>query len=186
MQKAIFQSKRLNIALKWPRIVQSDSYTANPLGLVLSEESWYLVALIEHYARVYPLSLISETTVLNEHFQRPESFDLSAFWSRWKRVMAESRPAFPAVMEIVPSLANDLGERVFEDVPALIRKSDRDGEGRIRVAVTFASLSAARSFALANGSAVKIVEPKGLLLSVLDSAEQTLSLYGGELDYRSL
>ncbi|MPY91935.1 MAG: WYL domain-containing protein [Acidimicrobiia bacterium] len=63
------------------------SRSVEPLGLVLKAGIWYLVAAHGDQVRTYRLSRVSAATLLDGHFDRPERFDLAAWW-------AESSAAF--------------------------------------------------------------------------------------------
>ncbi|WP_454622369.1 helix-turn-helix transcriptional regulator [Bradyrhizobium cenepequi] len=51
-----------------------------PLGIVLKSGAWYLVGRVETSVRTYRISRILELEILREHFERPEAFDLPAYW----------------------------------------------------------------------------------------------------------
>jgi len=52
----------------------------DPLGLVLKAGRWYLVAAHRGQPRTYRMSRITAATVRDEHVDRPEGFDLGAWW----------------------------------------------------------------------------------------------------------
>jgi predicted DNA-binding transcriptional regulator YafY len=52
-----------------------------PLGLVLKGGIWYLVARSGGQERTYRVSRVSAVRVCEERFERPERFDLGAYWS---------------------------------------------------------------------------------------------------------
>lgn len=177
IQRAIFRSRRLKIGLQWPRAGQSGTYVASPLGLVGDAEDWYLVAQIDDFVRVYPLTIVSEVTELDETFRRPDSFDLPAFWSRWKRVIMERKSGFAADVEISLAIASALDALVRESVVEMVRSLPHTQNGKVRLEVTFPDFTTARSFALGHGGAVIVVRPRELVLSVCDYARQTLRQY---------
>ena len=51
-----------------------------PLGLVLKGGNWYLAGSVEGSVRTYRVARILDCTVLDERFERPGDFDLTAFW----------------------------------------------------------------------------------------------------------
>src|SRR4029077_5778694 len=52
-----------------------------PLGLVLKAGVWYLVAMAAGQARTYRVSRVASAVVTDERVERPEGFDLAAFWA---------------------------------------------------------------------------------------------------------
>jgi len=51
-----------------------------PLGLVLKGGAWYLAARVGADVRTYRVSRVLELRITDERFERPEAFDLAAFW----------------------------------------------------------------------------------------------------------
>lgn len=51
-----------------------------PLGLVLKGGSWYLAGLVDNSIRTYRIARVLSCTVLDTGFDRPEAFDLAAYW----------------------------------------------------------------------------------------------------------
>ena len=66
--------------------------TLDPLGLVLKGGAWYLVARRSAGMRVYRVSRFVSVRVRHEPFERPEDFDLGAYWQEWSRTFEASRP----------------------------------------------------------------------------------------------
>jgi predicted DNA-binding transcriptional regulator YafY len=66
--------------------------TLDPLGLVLKAGAWYLVARRSAGMRVYRVSRFVSVRLREDTFERPEDFDLSAFWEEWSRTFETSRP----------------------------------------------------------------------------------------------
>ena len=56
------------------------SRTLGPLGLVLKGGVWYVVAAVDGQIRTYRASRVVGATLLDEPVDRPEGFDLAAFW----------------------------------------------------------------------------------------------------------
>jgi predicted DNA-binding transcriptional regulator YafY len=51
-----------------------------PLGLVLKGGVWYVVALVDGQVRTYRASRVVAATLLDRPIDRPDDFDLAAFW----------------------------------------------------------------------------------------------------------
>jgi predicted DNA-binding transcriptional regulator YafY len=56
------------------------SRTLGPLGLVLKGGVWYVVAAVDGQIRTYRASRVVGARLLDEPVDRPEDFDLAAFW----------------------------------------------------------------------------------------------------------
>ena len=177
LQKAVIQSKRIEFEIRWPRPGQSGRYAADPLGLVAAAEDWYLVAGIEGFARAYPLSMIRDVVIARHPSVRPPDFDLAAFWVGLEKRARASRPSFRTVLAIDRVLVQELSGQVTESAAEILDAASPDSAGGILVSVTIPDLPAARSFALAHGSAVAVVEPIALAMSVKEFARQTVLRY---------
>jgi predicted DNA-binding transcriptional regulator YafY len=69
--------------------------TLDPLGIVLKAGSWYLVATVADRAaesgapRTYRVSRMHEVAVLDDRFERPDSFDLRTHWDAYQADYAQ-------------------------------------------------------------------------------------------------
>src|SRR6266571_2486688 len=69
------------------RVVQR---TVDPLGLVLKGGAWYLVAHRSAGMRVYRVSRFASVRIREDGFERPEGFELAAYWDEWSRTFEAS------------------------------------------------------------------------------------------------
>jgi predicted DNA-binding transcriptional regulator YafY len=75
---AVWNSRRIEVRYEsWKGEV---ARTLDPLGLVLKSGVWYLVARAGGQPRTYRVSNIVSLTTTDETFERPQRFDLAAFW----------------------------------------------------------------------------------------------------------
>ena len=95
---------------------------------------------------VYRVSRIAAVRPLDELFERPAGFELTAFWEEWSRAFEQSRPTL------------DVTVRVSEDVRRFL-----PGEPRIeadgRVVVAFDDLAEAHRELLRFGADLEVLEP---------------------------
>jgi predicted DNA-binding transcriptional regulator YafY len=95
----------------------------DPLGLVLKAGAWYLVAHRVAGMRVYRVSRVTSVRPLEELCERPDGFELSAYWAEWSRAFEESRP------RVEVTARGPKGERtlVFESLEEARREMLRYG-----------------------------------------------------------
>ena len=177
LQDAVFHGKMVELKIAWPRPDQGGIYLISPIGIVESQGSWFLAAGLEDFIRIYPLNFISEATITDRTFVRPESFDLPAFWAKWKDGMNRSKPKFSVKLAISPEIAKDLDSWVSEKVLPLANDLLQRDDGKIVMDVTFPSLFSARSYALTHGSAVEVLGSEELRRTIVDFAAQTKAIY---------
>src|SRR5205823_12183595 len=64
----------------------------DPLGLVLKGGAWYLVAHRSAGMLVYRVSRFASVRIRDDGFERPEGFELAAYWEEWSRTFEASLP----------------------------------------------------------------------------------------------
>ena len=147
LASAVWRGCRVRIRYReGNRVVQR---TIDPLGLVLKAGAWYLVAHRVAGMRVYRVSRVASVRALEETCQRPDGFDLSAYWHEWSRAFEESRPR----------------------VEVTVR-----GPKGVR-AMTFESLSEAQRELLRFGTELEVLEPVELRTRIAETAREVAALY---------
>ena len=158
---ATWQGKRLGTRYREGRkVVQR---TLDPLGLVLKGGAWYLVARRSAGMRVYRVSRFASVRVRDEGFQRPEEFELPAFWEEWSRTFEQSLPRVEVKVR-----ASELARRFL---PA-----DQQGDGGVYV-VGFQSLEVAFRELLKFGPDAEVLEPPQLRRRLAATAREVAALY---------
>jgi predicted DNA-binding transcriptional regulator YafY len=143
------------------RIVQR---TVDPLGLVLKGGAWYLIARRSAGMRVYRVSRVAAVRALDDVFERPAGFEITAFWEEWSRSFEQSRARI------------DVTIRVSEEVRRFL-----PGEPRIQddgsVVVAFENLGAAYRELLRFGIDVEVLAPAELRERIADAGRGIAALY---------
>jgi predicted DNA-binding transcriptional regulator YafY len=91
---ATWQEQRLSARYREGRRVVRR--TLDPLGLVLKAGAWYLVARRSAGMRVYRVSRFVSVHVRDDTFERPEDFDLAAFWEEWSQTCKPATASTPS------------------------------------------------------------------------------------------
>jgi len=88
---AVWEQRRIRMHYRSWR--SEKQRVADPLGLVLKGGAWYVVAQTEEGLRTYRVARILKLDVLEKSFERPEGFDLEAYWrDSTKRLEVELHP----------------------------------------------------------------------------------------------
>lgn len=135
--------------------------TVHPLGLVHKTGTWYLVAQHRRSARVYRVDRIARAEASSAPAQRPDGFDLAAFWDAWEREYAAELPSFSAEVRLGPTAQryrDALGALGPRDV--VDERLDRDGWRRQTLVFDTPAVAAAALLALA--PEVEVVAPATL------------------------
>ncbi len=179
IQEAVWQDRRLRLAYRRADGARRERLV-DPYGLVAKASIWYLVAGAGGEIRVYRVSRVLAATLTDEPFERPPGFDLAAYWAAWSAEFEASRPKYAATLRVSPEAIPILPLMLGEGVHALLaRAGSPDGEGWIRLSLTFDSLEGARSLALGLGTMVEALAPAELRASVAEWAERTAAFYRG-------
>jgi predicted DNA-binding transcriptional regulator YafY len=159
---ATWQEQRLSARYREGRRVVRR--TLDPLGLVLKAGAWYLVARRSAGMRVYRVSRFVSVHVRDDTFERPDDFDLAAFWEEWSQTFEASRPRVDVTLR-----ASDL---VLRHLPREVQA----GDGVYTVG--FESLEEAFRELLKFGPDAEVLEPVELRDRIAAAAREVAGLYG--------
>jgi predicted DNA-binding transcriptional regulator YafY len=137
--------------------------TLDPLGLVLKGGAWYLVAHRSAGMRVYRVSRFASVTIRDDGFDRPEGFELAAYWEEWSRSFESSRPRVEVKVR-----ASELTRRFL---PADLRSEDGV------YVVGFESFEEAFRELLKFGPDAEVLEPVELRGRLAATAREVADLY---------
>jgi predicted DNA-binding transcriptional regulator YafY len=134
LSEAVWESQRIQI--NYDRGDKTVDRVLEPLGLVLKAGVWYLIAAAEGQPRTYRVSRVMRVDSLDEQFDRPDSFDLAAFWTESSSAYERDTPTIEVVLRLagerLPRLHGVVGDRPFETLERL-EQSDPDGWVRVRL-----------------------------------------------------
>ena len=108
--------------------------------------------------RVYRVSRIQSTELTDEHFERPDTFDLVAFWNEWSATFEKSLYPYPVTLRVASESLSELSYLFGDWVQTrqtLLQSGSPDEQGRITLSLYFESLSHARSHLLGFGTSVR-------------------------------
>ncbi len=150
----------------------------DPLGLVAKGGVWYLVARAsEGEVRSYRVSRVTSARVSEEACERPEGFDLAAFWAGSVARFKSHAPSFRATLRAHKSVLHLLpyaGRFSRVESPG-----EADAGGWATVRMRFQFEEDAVGLALGFGTKVEVVEPDDLREKILRMAEEVVRFYKG-------
>jgi predicted DNA-binding transcriptional regulator YafY len=158
---ATWQGRRLSARYREGRKIVRR--TLDPLGLVLKSGAWYLVARRSVGMRVYRVSRFASVRMRDDGFERPEGFDLAAYWEESSRAFEASRRRVEVKIR-----ASELVRRFLPH--------DVRGEDGVFV-VGFESLEEAFRELLKFGPDAEVLEPAELRERIAAAAAEVASLY---------
>jgi predicted DNA-binding transcriptional regulator YafY len=146
-----------------------------PLGLVAKAGVWYLVWESNGKTSYRRAASLLEAELLEETFDYPEDFTLSDYW---RAACAEAEgdfQAFRATVRATSGVAAALARQAEAGRTEVVSLSGT--EAWVRLELSFDSMDSARHGLMAWGSAVEVLEPEALRLSIIDYAKQIAALY---------
>lgn len=176
LSEAVWESQRIQIA--YDRGDKTVDRILEPLGLVLKAGVWYLIAGADGQPRTYRVSRVVRVEALDERFDRPDGFDLAAFWTESSSAYERDTPNIEVVLRIagerLPRLHGVIGDRPFETMERL-GELDPDGWQRVRLKLDWPN--EVISQILAVGPDCELLEPSNLRERIGAQARQVASHY---------
>jgi len=157
-----------------PNVVERELW---PLGLVLKGGRWYLVAASPtRPAHLYKVSNLLAAWKSDERFERPEDFDLAAWWATQLDAFDARRYRGTAVVRFSPGAVERAGDNLDADSVAAIGEAARDEAGWAVATIPIETDAHAVGELLRLGG-VEVLEPASLRALMRKSALEAAALH---------
>ena len=177
IEDAVWQQRRLDISYTLSNGSRVKRFV-QPYGLVAKAGVWYLVASSRGNLVTYRVSRVREAHILQEQFERPEDFDLAAYWDKQCAEFEAGMPSYRVEVRVAPDCVSFLPIFLGEWVRIVIDNAGPpDAEGWIELELTFESFDVARANMLALGTGVEVLGPPELRHSVVGAARSVVNQY---------
>jgi predicted DNA-binding transcriptional regulator YafY len=128
---AVWEQRKVHIEYyRWtePREV---TRTVCPFGLVLKAGRWYLIAAATPAGRpsAYRVGNLRSAVLSDDGFERPDSFDLAAYWRSYVEEFDARRWRGDAVVRFSPAAVERLADHADEKVVAAVAAAKADDTG---------------------------------------------------------
>jgi len=149
-----------------------------PLGVVLKAGIWYVVARVGEQIRTYRVSRVVAAVPTNERFERPEGFDLKAYWAESAAAFERDVPRIEVVIRVHPdgldALRTAVGGSVVRAAETL-PDEDPDGWTRLRIRLDYPEEAA--GVLLRAGPLVDVLSPPDVRAEVAATARAVAARY---------
>ncbi|MDA0635775.1 WYL domain-containing protein [Nonomuraea sp. MCN248] len=152
----------------------------HPYGLVLKGGSWYLVAAPPgENPRTYRVARILTLTTEPGHFDRPEGFELAAFWRAYAADFRERMYTATAEIRLAPGMAELLAYTMGQETvdSALAGAGEPDAEGWRTLTLPIESITHARWLLLRMGAGVEVLGPPELRALMVEAVAELRKMY---------
>ena len=177
------------LAIRYPP-PDRDPRVVGPLGLVNKAGIWYLVARSGPRAsgtragdgggdvRVYRVGRVSAARVLTEPAERPDGFELAAFWAHWSAEFEASRPQLEVRLAASPDALSAFGEVIGPAAAPALEAAEPPGQDGWRVVTLSFEHERAAVHRLAGfGDQVEVLDPPAVRAALLATAREILGRY---------
>lgn len=179
LSDAVWSSTR--IAIDYERSEGVVQRVIEPLGLVLKAGTWYVVASVDGQFRTYRVSRVVGVTPTPERFERPDGFDLAAYWAESTAAYERDVPRVDVEVRVRPDRVDRLRDAVggaafnaAEPMP----DPDPDGWLRLRLRLDWPG-DAARTL-LSAGRWVEVLGPPDIRARVASTARAVAAHYAND------
>lgn len=181
VQEAVARDRKLAMQYK-PAGRERAERVVDPLGLVAKGSAWYLVANTPKGFRTYRVSRIQDAVLLDCPCERPEHFDLVAYWQTSTKQFLDGWRRLSATVRVDPKAA--------EWVKAWQNASQPDGvrtevDGWVTLNIQFEHEGEACFLLLGLGSRVEVVEPASLRDRVRMEAQKVIERYQRDFEKKA-
>jgi predicted DNA-binding transcriptional regulator YafY len=177
IQDAIWQDRKLRLTYHSRNGVTTDR-VVDPLGLVAKTSVWYLVTATNGAMRVFRVSRVRDTVMLDEPCTRPANFDLVAYWQEWRAQFRASLRNYPVTLRLSPAALPLLPHIFGEGERArVVSAGAPDADGCLTLPFVFESFETARADVLRFGTFAEVIEPPELRAGVAALAQNIAAMY---------
>ncbi len=180
VQQAVWEQEELQITYSgWD--TDSDKLSiVRPLGLVAKMSVWYMVAMTEDEIRTYRISRLKGATKTGKGFDRPEQFDLSAYWEESNVVFKSNLPTYPTHVNIASAMWSKFTQERYMSVQSssIISEDGVEGEGEwVTAHVDFQTIENATRILLSYGRNAHALAPDQLRQAVYEESRAVVLYY---------
>ncbi|MFF0165315.1 helix-turn-helix transcriptional regulator [Streptomyces prasinus] len=177
---AVLTQRAVDVHYRRWRVPQEVHRRLRPYGLVLKSGVWYLVAAAKNRIATYRVTQVLDAVLGDERFDRPQDFDLGAYWTSYLDDFQARRYTGTATVRLSPRGRRRLPDNV---PPEVVRAVDSTAtavgdEGWVEAVIPTESPEHACGELLRLGIDVEVVAPVELRRAMADAVGILARAYG--------
>jgi predicted DNA-binding transcriptional regulator YafY len=166
------------VAIDYRRGDEVVERTIAPIGIVLKGGIWYVVALAEDQIRTYRASRVVAATALDQTVERPDDFDLAAYWAESSAAYERDAPTVTVDVRIAEDrvwrITNVFGRAAVDGAD---RSVEADRPGQVRLRLTLGYPDDVPGLLLAVGPNLEVIGPPAIRERVIKLADLVSARY---------
>ncbi|MFC5403522.1 helix-turn-helix transcriptional regulator [Cohnella soli] len=181
VQTAVWEQRRLRISYRSRDAAGLSERVVRPLGLVAKSRIWYMVAQTEpnEELRTFRISRLAGAELLPEPFDRPESFDLEAYWEQSTKRFVAVLPRYTAKVRIAASRWDEFEREAYVNATGA-QQWGRDSDGNalwIETEADFHTEAYAHKVLLGYGRDAIALSPESLRSGILEELTAAIETF---------
>lgn len=157
----VWESRRVGIL--YERDGEQVERLLGPLGVVLKGGIWYVVADAAGQVRTYRVARVRAAELTEEPFERPEGFDLAAYWTESSAAYERDIPRVEVIVRVRPDCVGALADFIGNQAArAAERLEEADPEGWTRLRLRLRWPGDAPGQLLGMGADLEVLSPPGM------------------------
>ncbi|WP_274564929.1 helix-turn-helix transcriptional regulator [Streptomyces spiramyceticus] len=151
-----------------------------PYGLVLKSGTWYLVAAAESRIRTYRVTQVLDAVLSDERFNRPQDFDLGAYWTSYLDDFQTRRYTGTATIRLSPRGRRRLPDNLPPEMVRAVESATTTvgDDGWVEAVIPTESTQHACGELLRLGGDVEVLAPAELRQAMADAVGVLARAYG--------
>ncbi|MFD9030944.1 helix-turn-helix transcriptional regulator [Streptomyces sp. NPDC059567] len=161
---AVLTGRAVDVCYRRWRAPQEVNRRVRPYGLVLKSGVWYLVAATRSRIATYRVTQVLDAALSDERFERPQGFDLGAYWSSYLEDFETRRHTGTATIRLSPRGLRRLPDNVPPEVARAVESTATavGDDGWVEAVIPTESIDHACGELLRLGIDVEVVAPPEL------------------------
>ena len=174
LARAVWEGRRLHLVYEsWKG---SSAQVVEPLGVVLKAGEWYFMAVRRDRPAIYRIDKIETLTVLDETFDRPAAFDLTAAWRDAVASFEVSLRRGKATRRVRPEAMGRL-DVLGADMAEPVRTAAPDEDGVREALVDIEGVRHAAELLLGFADAIEVLAPPELRAELRRRSQAVMAMY---------
>ncbi|MFJ8675639.1 helix-turn-helix transcriptional regulator [Streptomyces sp. NPDC093589] len=177
---AVLTRRAVDVLYRRWRAPQEVRRRLRPYGLVLKSGIWYLVAAAESRIATYRVTQVLDAVVSDEWFDRPQDFDLGAYWTSYLDDFQTRRYTGSATIRLTPRGRRRLPDNFPPEVVRAVGSSETaiGDDGWVEAVIPTESTEHACGELLRLGVDVEVVAPTELRQAMAATVGVLARAYG--------